>query len=55
MKGGSVALWIAIGAGVGLTLGALLGSTALGIAFGAAAGVVVGSSLLLNTRQGGQP
>ena len=37
--------WIAIGAGVGLTFGALFGQIGLGIALGAGVGIVIGSVL----------
>lgn len=47
-RGTSVALGIALGAGVGVTLGAIFGNIALGAAFGAGIGVVVGSMFDLN-------
>ena len=45
-----VGYWIAIGAGVGLTFGALFGQIGLGIALGAGVGIVIGSVLAAPRR-----
>ena len=39
----TLGLWIALGAGFGLALGALFGQIGLGIALGAGVGIVIGS------------
>jgi hypothetical protein len=41
----TLGLWIALGAGFGLALGALFGQIGLGIALGAGVGIVIGSAL----------
>ena len=41
----TLGLWIALGAGFGLTLDALFGQIGPGIAFGVAFGVIIGSDL----------
>jgi hypothetical protein len=39
----TLGLWIALGAGFGLALGAIVGQIGLGIALGAGVGIVIGS------------
>jgi hypothetical protein len=39
----ALGLWIAVGAGIGLTFGVIFGQIALGMAIGAGLGVVVGA------------
>ena len=41
----TLGLWIALGAGLGIVLGALFGQIGLGITLGAGAGIVIGSVL----------
>ncbi len=39
----TMGIWIAIGAGMGVALGAIFGNIAIGVAFGAGLGVVIGA------------
>ena len=50
-KANALAVWIVIGAGVGLAFGVIFGQIGLGIALGAGAGVVIGS-VLASRRDG---
>ncbi len=51
-KTDALGLWIAIGAGVGLAFGAIVGQIGLGIALGAGVGIVIGS--VPPSRDGGR-
>jgi hypothetical protein len=51
-KADALGVWIAIGAGVGLTFGVIFGQIAMGIALGAGIGIVIG--LVLASRGDGR-
>jgi hypothetical protein len=52
----NMGVWIAIGAGIGVALGAAMGNTGVGIALGAGIGLAIGAALgAVKRRDAGPP